>query len=1000
MLKKLTLGIAISLCGIVSFSQIIINEGCNKNYSILPDEDGEFEDWIELYNAGSTTLNLYNYSLTDNLSEPTKWLLPNLIMNPGDYEIIYCSSKDRYASPGFVTVLNTGSFTPTTGWNTHNFTTPFYWDGTSSIVVNVCSYSSTGYITNSVFNQSTTAYQSTTFAFNDGSPASCSATTGNTAALRPNMLLNGMQIGTGTVQNSPYDYPAPYGNWYWSSRTQMIIPASELTAAGLTAGNITSLAFDVVSTDPVLYDYIEISMKAVPDTEMTADFFPLSGNMNHTNFSIDGDGETIFLMTPGLSVMSNLTVHTDGYDDSYGCFPDASTTKKIFGTPTPNASNNGSSTYNGYLNSPLFSVNSGFFSTPFTVTITNPNALPSTVRYTTDGSEPTGTSTVYSGGGIPITATTVLRARVFDSDSLPSAITSASYFFGVNHITPIISVITDDANLYGANGMFDNWWEDWLRPAHVEYFDSMSTHPLVFSQQAGIMIDGGAGGSRSQPQHSFRVEWTNGVLGDEPIVHNVIPDRAGRTEYNTFYLRNGSNQYLTLPYKDASQVKMMCSGLNAYYSTWRPVSVYINGDYFGLYELREKYDAQMFEFQDTADPSTIEIVGLSYWYNLILRATEGDVNNFWNSYDQFLTIDPASPTFWDEADVHFDMKHYVDYIIGESWMGNVDWPQNNIKAYRADATNYAWRFCTIDLELSLQPNGWTDCYSDMIGYMMGQSTGIPYINIWLQGIQNDQFKNYFINRYADVMNTAYQTDRLLAIEQGIFDQVYPEMPNEYARWGNWWDVPGEMSEFYNDHITFQNELACRGQQVRDDIQYGFGLPQQVDVTLDVYPAGAGKIQISTITPDSYPWNGIYFDGVPIQVEAIHHVGWLFDHWGTDPLITDPLNDTFLDTLTNATVNFTAYFVVDMSAVNGTDHVDFMVYPSPAQHELYLVCQNGAAMQNATYQIVDINGSTVSTGVLSNGDQKQVIDVSMLQSGIYFVRLTNENEFINLRFVKH
>lgn len=981
-------------------AQIIINEGCNKNYSILADEDGEYEDWIEIVNVGSTTVDLYNYYLTDNLSNPTKWMFPHLNLAPGDYEVIYCSGKDRYASQGFTTVINTGFFTPTTGWNTHTFTTPFFWDGTSNVIINVCSYSNTGYITNSSFNQSSTPFNATTFAYNDGSPASCSAVNGTTVAQRPNMKLNGVQIGTGTIQNSPYDYPAPYGNWYWSSRTQMIVTASELTAAGLTAGNITSLAFDVAWTDPVLYDYIEVSMKAVNDPAMSATFFPDGGNLNHTNFNIDGDGETVYLITPALSVMSSLNVHTESWDDSYGCFPDGSVSKKIFDIPTPNASNNASATYNGYLNAPVLSQTSGFFTAPFSVTISNPNGMPSSIRYTTDGSDPTPASPLYTGAPITVPITTVLRAKAFDNDSLPSATTTATYYFGVDHITPIISVTTDDANLYGGSGMFDNWWNDWLKPAHVEYFDSMPSHPLVFSQNAGIMIDGGAGGSRSQPQHSFRVEWANGVLGGDPIEHEVIPDRAGRTTYNTFYLRNGSNQFLTLPYKDASQVKMMCKETNSYYSTWRPVSVYINGEYFGLYELREKYDPQMFEFQDGASSNTIEMVGLSYWYGLVLHATEGNVDNFWNSYNSFLTIDPASPTFWDEADVHFDMEYYTDYIIGESWMGNVDWPTNNIKIYRSDSTDYAWRFCTIDLELSLQPNGWTDCNSDMIAYMMGQSTSVPYINIWLQGIQNEQFKNYFINRYADIMNTAYQPAKLLSVEQGIFDQVFLEMQNEYQRWGDPWNVPGQMLDFYNRHLQFQDELACRNQQVRDDIQNGFALPQQVDVTLDVVPAGAGKIKISTITPDSYPWNGIYFDGVPLQVEAIHNPGWLFDHWGTEPLITNSLNDTFLDTLTNSSANFTAYFVEDLSAVNGTDHSDFMVYPSPAKTEIYLVTRNGSTFENMRYEMVDMNGNVVSQGILDAGNDRQVIGVDQLPGGIYFVRLISDNDLVNLRFVKN
>jgi hypothetical protein len=995
-LKLFATGFVIAFSNVI-FSQIVINEGCNKNYSILTDEDGDYEDWIELYNAGSTTLNLNGYFLTDNISNPTKWVLPNLQMMPGDYEIIYCSSKDRYATQGFTNVLNSGPFVPTTGWNTHNFTTPFNWDGVSNVVIDICSYSSTGYITNSVFNQTATPYVSTTAAWNDGSPASCSAVNGTTYSQRPNIQLNGQQIGSGTIQNSPYDYPAPYGNWYWSSRTQMIIPASELTAAGLTAGNINSLAFDVAWTDPVMYDYIEINMNHTVQTEMNAAFIPNSGNLNHTNFNIDGDGETVYLLTPAQTIMSSLLVNTAGYNDSYGCFPDASAVKKIFDVPTPGSTNNASATYNGYLQAPVLSVNSGFFAAPFSVAISNPNALPSTIRYTLDGSDPTPASPAYSGL-INITSTTIVRAKVFDSDSLPSPTASASYFFGVSHVTPIISVISDDANIFGASGMFDNWWEDWLKPAHVEYFDSMPSHPLVFSQNAGIMVDGGAGGSRSQPQHSFRVEWANGVLGGDPITHEIIPDRAGRMEFNTFYLRNGSNQFLNFPQKDAMQVRMMCEQTKTYYSTWRPVSVYINGDYFGLYELREKYDPQMFEFQDGADPSTIEMVGLSYWYGLVLHATEGDVDNFWNSYNSFLTVDPASPTFIDDANQYFDMEYYTDYIISESWMGNTDWPQNNIKAYRSDATNYAWRFCTIDLELSLQPNGWTDCYTDMISYMQGQSTSLPYINIWLQAMQNDEYKNYFINRYADIMNTAYLTDRLLDVEQGIFNQAYPEMANEYQRWGTS-DITGQMLDYYNRHIQFRSELICRGPQVRDDIQNGFSLPQQVDVTLDVFPAGAGKIKISTITPDVYPWNGIYFDGVPIQIEAIHNPGWLFDHWGTEPLITNSLNDTFLDTLSNSSANFTAYFVEDLSAINGTNNSEFIVYPSPANSEIYLVNRNGSNFENSLFQIVDIHGNIIQEGQLDNTSDRQIIQVDQLSDGIYFVRILSDAAPVNLRFVK-
>jgi hypothetical protein len=97
-----------------------------------------------------------------------------------------------------------------------------------------------------------------------------------------------------------------------------------------------------------------------------------------------------------------------------------------------------------------------------------------------------------------------------------------------------------------------------------------------------------------------------------------------------------------LPYKDASQVRMMSEGTQNYYSSYRPISVYINGQYFGLYELREKFNSEYFNAHDGADTDSLEILSLSYFYNSFLRALEGDVDNFFNSYDQFLNINPIN----------------------------------------------------------------------------------------------------------------------------------------------------------------------------------------------------------------------------------------------------------------------------------------------------------------------------------------------------------------------
>jgi len=868
-------------------AQLVINEGSNKNYSSIQDENMEYPDWIEIYNPGSDTINLAGYSLTDDINNPSKWVFPNIPIAPGEFRVIFCSGKDRKPVTGFKHVLTTSPFNAQPGWNTHQFTSPFYWDGVSNILLNICSYSNVGYTTNSVFNQTVKPYPSTLFAFQDGSPSLCFAEYGYRSDVRPNIKFNDIAIDTGKVQNSPTDYPAPYGNWYWAAKHQLLFRRSELTEAGLVAGDITSLAFDVVSTDSnTIYDYLEFDMKLVSTEELLTGFETVdTNNLLHTNFKISSDGETIYLYSPEQVLESSLFVNCDASDNSVGSFPDASGTISLFQAATPFATNNLSDTFAGYLLEPRFSLAPGFYSQTINVSITNPNEINSVIHYTTDGNDPTPDSPQYTGETIPIFYSSVLKAAAFAEGILPSPLAVSSYLLGVSHVTPILSVVTDRANLYGPDGIFDNWAFDWERSAYVEYFDT--TQQLIFSQHAGMQVDGGAGGSRYHPQHSFRVELDHPVLGEGPISYPLIPNRSERTTYSKIYLRNGSNQYLTLPYKDACQVEAMCGETNNYYSAWRPVTVYINGNYFGLYELREKIDEDYFTTLEDADPDAIDLLSVSVWNGGVLRAVEGTVSPFYDAVEAFNALDPASPDFWDLADQHFDMTWYNDYIIAESWMPNTDWPGNNIRIYRSDKTDYRWRFCVIDLELALLPNGWTDAYTDHIRYMLDQDPNNPYINIWLKGMQNPRFRNYFINRFADLMNTAYDVRRILPIEQSMFDQTVVEMPREYSRWGDPNNISQQMTDFTNRHYEFRSQLSERTPQVRNHIQSNFGLNGQVEVIIDAYPAGAGKVKISTVTPDSLPWSGIYFDGNPVVLTAIPNPGFAFVYWESNSILTSP-----------------------------------------------------------------------------------------------------------------
>jgi hypothetical protein len=991
-MKKLTCVALLLIFPILSNAQLVINEGSNRNYQTLPDEDEEFKDWIELYNAGTDTVHLNGYSLTDNPNLPQKWMFPDLSIAPGAYKPIFCSGKDRRPLSGFTHVVTSSNYNPTTGWNTHIFTTPFYWDGSSNVLINTCSYSSVGYTVNSQFLLNTTPFNSSRFVVQDGSDAACSSSNGSTSNLRPNMRLNSTTIGVGTQQNSPTDYPAPYGNWYWGARHQFLILASELSAAGMTAGMINSLSFEVANTDPnMVYDYIDVSMKLVSVNSLNGVLEPLNPEAyQHTNFTIDPSGETVRLFDNNQIQISTLLVDCINLDESKGLSPDAGPNFVRFDPPTPIATNNNSTIFYGHLSAPVFSAAPGIYPGNLSVTMSHSNGPTAQIRYTLNGNEPTPTSSLYTGTPVSISSNTVVKARVFDTGILPSPVEVSSYLIGVDHTTPILSITTPPSNLYGPTGIFDNWWQDWQRNAHLDYFTE--DNQLLFSQHTGMQVDGGWGGSRSHPQHSFRLELDNGVLGEGPIYDTIIPNRPDRTKYSTFYLRNGSNQFNVLPYKDAVQVECMAGATNNYHSAWRPVTVYINGEYNGLYELREKFDDEYFEVHDGADPDSLDMLSLSAWYNFALRAVIGSpVDTFQSNYALFNALDPTLSTYWDAADQYFDQTYYVDYIIGESWMGNVDWPGNNIKIMRSNATGNRYRFCTIDLELAMAPNSWTTCYDDHISYLLGQSPDNPYINVWLQGMQNNRFHDYFINRFADVMNTAYLPERILTLEDSFFSQVSPEMPYQFARWGDPNAIPQQMSDFNANHFTFRTQLFYRSQQVRNHLESNFNLGNQVDVVLDVHPAGAGTIKISTIQPDEYPWNGIYFNRVPIQIEALPNPGFQFSHWDNNGLIEQLTNSLFLDTLDTTSIQFDAYFAVSTASTDELSiEQNLVIYPNPMKEKVTVVLPTVVNEERVRCAVRDLSGRTLFDLEYSNKQSSLEIDTHSLSGGIYVIEVMNES----------
>lgn len=896
-------------------SQVLINEASNRNYTQIYDDEGETHDWFELYNAGASAISLEGYSISDNKDKIGKWSFPDYELNAGQYVVIFASGLDitdamlidhwesAVLPSDIFKYLEPDAATPA-DWNSTDYIADSWGEGTAGF----------GYgddDDNTLTNSSIAAvYIRREFEITDTSVIAG-------AILHVDYddafvaYLNGVEIAQSNIGDTPAWNTLANGNhealMYQGMDPEKFVLDMSLVREIWNQGNnllaIEAHNVNLTSSDLSLIPYLSFGIRTTDACfQPVPDWFPTnSGKFMHTNFKIDPDGETLYLSLASGAVLDSLVVPRTPLNASVGRINDGALATGIFPDATPGESNNTSQAFtNGSEPVPGFSVEAGFYPSAVSVALSSDSPT-SVIRYTTDGSDPAASSNVYSGSPLTISFTTTLKAKCFSSeDKLPGPTSAATYFINESHVLPVISISTDDENLYGPTGIFDNTDEEWNKPCYIEYFDE--DKKLIFKQEAGIQIDGGAGGSRWLPQHSVRIEPGHGTLGDGDVKYPLIPDRRNRESYSSFYLRNGSNQYNILQYKDGVQVKAIAKNTHTYYSAYSAIVAYINGSYFGLYELREKLNDDFLEENYLMDNDSLDLLTLSFYRGSVLEALEGSVDPFWDDYDHFLSLPPHDAGYLDQVGEFLDLDNYTDYIIAQAWIANIDWPYNNIRVFRNSSTGFRWQYAVQDVEWAMEPNGWTNSTFDHIGFMLDQGQSFPYTGYWNNLMENDGYRTFFINRFADLMNTNYLFSVTGPMEEEIYSYQLPEMPAEFERWEN-----SNMTAYTNNHNILRSELEARSGYVRQHMQMHFGLNSQVEVTLDVQPAGAGQIKISTIVPVNYPWHGIYFSDNPVKITAIANPGYQFTHWSNNSLISNPENPECMIALTGPTNYFTANF---------------------------------------------------------------------------------------------
>ncbi len=630
----------------------------------------------------------------------------------------------------------------------------------------------------------------------------------------------------------------------------------------------------------------------------------------HASFKL-ATGETIIISDSNEVIIDSIGIPEGlSHSISRGRTPDGTGNWCFFDSPTPDDSNNQSTCYSSITPAPIIDLPSGWYSSSNPVSVTT--AANATSHYTTNGDEPDQNDPVV-GGLIYVNQTGVLSVKSFGNNgqALPSPTIDRTYIIdGDNHNLPVISIITDEDHLWDWNtGIYvmgpnastnfpyfgSNFWQPWSRKSRMEYFDRNQNKQ--FEAVFDLEIHGGY--SRAEPQKSFRIDAKSIYTGD--VEYPLIERKPEITSFNNFNLRNGGQHGIFNRIQDAV-FSRLADGTHIDRMGYQATLVYLNGEFWGLYGIREKFDEHYVESNHGVDKDAIQLLNRD-------GALVGDASHFNESHNIITNQSANSPNFVEVFSSRFDLDNYLDYFIFQTyiqnrdWMG-IDWGINNVKLWRQDTAGATWRYMMYDTDFGFALYGGS-IYHNYINRARNPDYPNQHSQIFNHALNNADFRCRFVNRYDDLINTTFQTDVFDAVVDELKTELAPAIPDHIAQWSNQMG-PYSYTYWLNSVNGLKTYNSTRIPTARQHINQSFNLQGQKLVELAASPTNSGHIKVNSILPP-LPWDGVYHGGCPITTEAIPSFGYLFSHWTSDDTNYQNAQDATIQVALSDNTSLTAHF---------------------------------------------------------------------------------------------
>jgi len=647
-----------------------------------------------------------------------------------------------------------------------------------------------------------------------------------------------------------------------------------------------------------------------------------NGDYWGTNFAISANGEPVALsyldpIDATVTIVDQMPSIAIPANVSYGRVG-ASLDWFYFIEPTPKTENT-TQGYTALLSDPVAAVSSGWYPENTEVNFTT-SMSGVEIRYTTDGSDPTEISPIWTGAitlqnrssepnqhsmistvlpNLPepvneldlwsppnslVPKIHTIKTRCFGTGALPSKIVTCVYLVGINlYEFPIVTVTMDpddlwdaDTGIYvpgngydGSNFLTANFMQNWERKAVSDWFDAQGNH--FWQKQSDIEIHGNYTARAGQKSLRFKAADLSGANSlNYPFFGTDYLDH-----FKHLILRNSGNDvHMTMFRDNFVHTIIKEQGLDT--ANYRPFIVFLNGEFWGIHNLQEHMQEHYVSNHYDIPLTQLDVIERN------LDVLSGDSADYSSILSYLELNDESDPSVWQYLETKIDMQNFKEYMSAEIIAGNTDWPGNNIRYWRKKVPytpgapyghDGRWRWLVYDMDFSYglyQSPAWIH---DTLGRAIDPT--LEWRTFLLRSLLNNQgFKNDFINTFADRLNYNWEPNKVINLVNQFQTRNYNTMPAHIERW----NFPQSFALWLGE-VQFLRDFANnRPDYLRSLIVSHFSLSGVANVTLSITPPGAAIVRINDRI-DLVSGNYKYFQGVPISLEATFDPRWEIADFG-------------------------------------------------------------------------------------------------------------------------